>query len=213
MKKLEGPTTSIVFLGILFDSITMTMRLEDEKLAAIHAELARWDDRTHSKEELQSIIGVLSFAAKVVAPGRTFLRRMIDHMRNHPKHHRSDQAFSTFRLFQTRSGVVASIPNKVEWYYRHPRLVMVASRRPAHLHRCLCPRIWCHVWPHWFACTWTEEEERQANVTPCLSKNCTHLPKLLLHGATVVWAQNSYSIPIANPTCQLGEKGIQKTRD
>ena len=72
----------IVFLGILFDSVNMTIRLDDDKLAAIHAELSAWNERqTASREELQSIIGVLSFAAKVVAPGRTFLRRMIDHSR------------------------------------------------------------------------------------------------------------------------------------
>ena len=55
------------------------------KLAAIHAELSAWNERqTASREELQSIIGVLSFAAKVVAPGRTFLRRMIDHLKSLP---------------------------------------------------------------------------------------------------------------------------------
>ena len=36
MKKLEGPVTSIVFLGILFDTVAMTIRLDDERLAAIH---------------------------------------------------------------------------------------------------------------------------------------------------------------------------------
>ena len=31
INKLEGPSTSMVFLGILFDTIAMTIRLEDEK--------------------------------------------------------------------------------------------------------------------------------------------------------------------------------------
>jgi len=85
LKKLEGPLTSMTFLGILFDTIAMTIRLDDEKLANIHAELGKWNARTSaSKEELQSLIGVLAFASKVVAPGRTFLRRMIDHTTSLP---------------------------------------------------------------------------------------------------------------------------------
>ena len=68
MSKLEGPAALMIFLGILFDTIAMTIRLDDEKLAAIHTELALWNERTTaSREQLQSLIGVLSFAAKVVA--------------------------------------------------------------------------------------------------------------------------------------------------
>ena len=36
LKKLEGPATSMIFLGILFDSTSMTIRLDDEKLTSIH---------------------------------------------------------------------------------------------------------------------------------------------------------------------------------
>ena len=87
MSKLEGPATSMIFLGILFDSESMTIRLDEDKLTSIHDELSAWSDRsTASREQLQSIIGILSFAAKVVAPGRTFLRRMIDHMKTIPYH-------------------------------------------------------------------------------------------------------------------------------
>ena len=64
----------------------MTIRLDDEKLSAIHSELLLWSNvHTASKEQLQSILGVLSFAAKVVAPGRTFLRRIIDHSKLYRK--------------------------------------------------------------------------------------------------------------------------------
>lgn len=80
VEKLEGPLTTMVFLGILFDTVAMQIRLEDTRLVTIHAELDAWGMRSEaSREELQSLIGSLAFAAKVVAPGRTFLRRMIDH--------------------------------------------------------------------------------------------------------------------------------------
>ena len=63
MNKLEGSITSMLFLGILFDSVTMTIRLDEEKLASIHSELQLWNQRsTASREELQSIISILSAA-------------------------------------------------------------------------------------------------------------------------------------------------------
>ena len=78
-EKLEGPATSIVFLGILLDTVEQEARLPIDKLSAIKSELLQWLPRTScTKRELLSLIGLLSFAAKVVPPGRTFLRRMID---------------------------------------------------------------------------------------------------------------------------------------
>ena len=69
----------IVFLGILLDTERLEARLPPDKLAQIKKELATWIARTScTKRELLSLIGLLSFAAKVVPPGRTFLRRMID---------------------------------------------------------------------------------------------------------------------------------------
>ena len=50
-----------------------------DKLEDIHQALHRWSARTRcKKQELLSLIGTLSFAAKVVPAGRSFLRRMID---------------------------------------------------------------------------------------------------------------------------------------
>lgn len=76
--KLEGPATLIVFLGILLDTIRLEARLPPDKLAQMKTELVKWLSREScTKHELQSLIGLLSFAAKVVPPGRTFLHRMI----------------------------------------------------------------------------------------------------------------------------------------
>ena len=78
-EKFEGPSTSIVFLGISLDTEKLEAKLPPEKLDSIRAELARWLEQSScTKRQLQSLIGLLSFAAKVVPPGRTFLRRMID---------------------------------------------------------------------------------------------------------------------------------------
>ena len=78
-EKVEGPTTMLVFLGILLDTVAMEMRLPDGKVAELHQLIAKWSSkRAGKKRELLSLIGKLSHAAKIVVPGRIFLRRMID---------------------------------------------------------------------------------------------------------------------------------------
>ena len=78
-EKLEGPAISLVFLGIRIDTSTLKIALPQDKLDTFTAELAKWRARKKcTKLELLSLIGKMSFAAKVVRPGRTFLRRLID---------------------------------------------------------------------------------------------------------------------------------------
>ncbi len=77
--KVVGPTTRLILLRICFDSVAWEMSLPNDKLVALQHALQEWDKRrTCSKRNLLSLIGKLAFAAKVVPPGRTFLRRLID---------------------------------------------------------------------------------------------------------------------------------------
>ena len=77
-EKLEGPSTTITFLGILLDTNRQEARLPPTKLQELQVKLNEWSSRSYcTKQQLQSLIGSLSFAAKVVRPGHTFLRRMI----------------------------------------------------------------------------------------------------------------------------------------
>ena len=78
-EKQVGPTQCLTFLGIEFDSSSMSAPLPASKRDSLLADLPRWLDRRKcTKRELQSIIGSLSFACKVVPAGRAFLRRLID---------------------------------------------------------------------------------------------------------------------------------------
>ena len=78
-EKFEGPATIISFLGILLDSERLEARLPEDKLSSVKEALTEWlSNPSATKRELLALIGTLSFAAKVVPPGRTFLRRMID---------------------------------------------------------------------------------------------------------------------------------------
>ena len=79
LEKIEGPTTSLVFLGILIDTTKMELRLPDGKLSELRGLIMQWKmKKSCTKRELLSLIGKLAHAAKIVKPGRTFLRRMID---------------------------------------------------------------------------------------------------------------------------------------
>ena len=76
--KTEGPTTTLTFLGILIDSHLQQLRLPTDKLVPLRTEITAWlHRRTATKREVLSIVGKLSFAARVVPAGRLFLRRLI----------------------------------------------------------------------------------------------------------------------------------------
>ena len=75
-EKLEGPLT---FLGIVRDTSAKQLRLPPDKLEELTGLIRCWLGRHKAtKRELLSLIGKLSFAAKVVPAGRLFLRRLID---------------------------------------------------------------------------------------------------------------------------------------
>ena len=78
-EKLEGPTTALTFLGIVLDTSAQQLRLPPDKLEELTGLIRSWLSRHKAtKRELLSLIGKLSFAAKVVPAGRLFLRRLLD---------------------------------------------------------------------------------------------------------------------------------------
>ncbi len=78
-EKVEGPSTTLTFLGIQLDSVSMQASITAERKRELRDELTRFHHRrTCTKRELLSLIGKLSFACKVVPAGRIFLRRLID---------------------------------------------------------------------------------------------------------------------------------------
>ena len=79
LDKLEGPVCQLPFLGFELDSILMEVRLPVEKLAALNMVVTSWlDRRSCTQKEPESLVGSLGHAARVVQPGRTFLRRMFE---------------------------------------------------------------------------------------------------------------------------------------
>ena len=77
LEKLEGPSQSLTFLGIILDTQRMEARLPDDKLLRIRTQLAAWlEKKKATKREILSLVGLLQHATKVVKSGRTFLSRM-----------------------------------------------------------------------------------------------------------------------------------------
>ena len=77
--KVEGPSTCLTVLGIELDSLTLQARLPCEKFERIAALLESWSVKRHCmRKELESLIGTLHHACKVIPQGRTFIRRMIN---------------------------------------------------------------------------------------------------------------------------------------
>lgn len=85
--KTLGPSQVLEFMGIELDSTRMEARLPEDKLVRIRELLASFKPRRSARlVELQSLIGNLQFACKVVVPGRTFLQRIINLTRKVPRH-------------------------------------------------------------------------------------------------------------------------------
>lgn len=73
------PNTNIIIYGIEVDSIAMECRLPNDKVMKIQTHLRNMSHRKKvTMHDLQSLIGLLNFACVVIAPGRAFLRRLID---------------------------------------------------------------------------------------------------------------------------------------
>ena len=83
--KLVPPCQSLVFLGVLIDTVTLTVSLPEDKLIQLKGEIKIFLSKTwSSKRQLQQLAGRLNWACKVVYGGRTFLRRVLDQMNTLP---------------------------------------------------------------------------------------------------------------------------------
>ena len=152
--KREGPTTCLTFLGIEVDTVASQLRLPQDKLCRLRSLLEVWRDRkVCERRELESLVGYLHHACKVVRSGRSFLRRMIDLLkgvRHHPlrphpirlnRSFRSDLTW--WRSFVSKWNGVSFLPPPSHL----PRLQMASDTSGS----------WCcGAWHlgHWFQLQW-----------------------------------------------------------
>ena len=78
-EKKEGSSTCITFLGFQIDTELGQLSLPQEKLTHLKQDIKCWLPRRKCrKQELDSLIGTLQYAAKVIHLGRSFVQRLIE---------------------------------------------------------------------------------------------------------------------------------------
>ena len=84
--KACGPNTRMVFLGILIDTIKMTLELDSDRLLELQNGLSIWENKTHATlKDVQRLVGVLSFASSCIRQGHPFFSRILNFLREMPK--------------------------------------------------------------------------------------------------------------------------------
>ena len=79
---LEGPAATLTFLGIEMDTVAMSLCLPAEKLTELKSLVVSSLGRNFcTLKELESLMGKLQHAYKVVKPGRTFMWHMFELMK------------------------------------------------------------------------------------------------------------------------------------
>ena len=154
--KRDSPTTCLTYLGIEIDSVASQLRLPQEKLERLNTLLTEWGDRkVCERRQLESLVGTLNHACKVVRCGRSFLRRMLDLLKGspvrprHPFQIRLNRAFRSdliwWRMFaKSWNGVSFLCPSS-----RLPQLHMASDASGS----------WgCGAWHDrsWFQLQWDE---------------------------------------------------------
>ena len=82
-EKACEPTEIMVFLGVLFNTKTMTMEVTEERLLEIRSLLQSWlCYSSASVKQIQSLLGKLNFVAACVKPSRIFISRLLQWLRS-----------------------------------------------------------------------------------------------------------------------------------
>jgi len=81
--KIEGPSQSLTFLGIVINTCSLSLAMPVKKQREFYELLLSFQNRKRaSVKQLQSLCGKLNWACQMVKGGRTFVRRLIDSLSN-----------------------------------------------------------------------------------------------------------------------------------
>ena len=152
-EKQDGPAEVLTFLGIEINTIRQELRLPVEKLQRLLQMVNEWERRKAcTRRELESLIGILQHACKVIRPGRSFLRRAISllSITKQPHHHirlnaefRSDIRW--WKAFETNWNGTA--------------IMAIPEQHSLHLTSDASGSWGCGAWhaTHWFQLEWAPE--------------------------------------------------------
>ena len=84
--KVCRPARQMVWLGILFDAVEMTMEIPQQKMGEVAEQVEEWMGKKQATQrEMQSLLGLLQFVASVSPPARIFTNRMLENLREAPR--------------------------------------------------------------------------------------------------------------------------------
>ena len=80
--KAHPPSTSMPYLGILFDTVGMRMSIPPEKVAEVREEISAWVKKTTaSKRSLQQLLGKLFWVSRCVKFSRPFMSQLLSQLK------------------------------------------------------------------------------------------------------------------------------------
>ncbi len=80
--KACAPDTEMVCLGVMFNTVTMTMEVTPERVEDTLDEVNKWLGKSQAKKkEVQILLGKLHFVCKCVRQGRVFVSRILNFLR------------------------------------------------------------------------------------------------------------------------------------
>ena len=83
--KLEGPSTSMTFLGFMFDTFRGLVSIPAEKRHRYLSDMKLWKG---DRNELESVLGKLLHVSEALKMSRPFLKRIRGDMLQYPRGHR-----------------------------------------------------------------------------------------------------------------------------
>lgn len=86
--KVQRPSTRVTWLGVVIDSVSMSISVPNDKLEDIKACVSNaLKLRSMTKKHLQSVIGKVIHVAKCIRPARLFVARLLEALRGMKKKH------------------------------------------------------------------------------------------------------------------------------
>ena len=85
LNKSVAPCTTMIFLGIEVNTLTLTICIPKEKWDEIMTVLDRWTRKKNANlKDTQKLAGILNFACRCVRSGRIYLSRILNFLRSLP---------------------------------------------------------------------------------------------------------------------------------
>ena len=109
--KAHPPSTSMPYLGVQFDTMSMLMSIPAEKVAEVREEVSLWERRTTAtKKSLQQLLGKLFWVSRCVKFSRAFMGQLLSQLQS--MHKLSDQK---------KTKLSAECRSDIKWWARYLR--------------------------------------------------------------------------------------------